>query len=249
MAPSPNCDDRIPPEGHDRPVIDTVILHYTGMDTAEAALERMCDAGAEVSAHYMIDEEGRTFELVPPEKRAWHAGVSSWQGREGLNHTSIGIELVNPGHELGYPDFAEAQIQSLLALLRRLQERFNIPSNRYLGHSDVAPDRKADPGEKFPWQRLAKEGFGVWLTSGCDATLTNKKTIIAKKGMMGSEIASLNKLLVLAGYSVPVNEEFSQMTVDALIAFQRHWHQESVHGYLDEDTLLVLKDIAKQLNS
>ena len=246
---SPNCDERLPPEGHDKPVIDTIILHYTGMESAEAALERMCDPDAEVSAHYMIDEQGKVFELVAPEKRAWHAGVSFWQGRNGLNHTSIGIELVNPGHDLGYLGFPEAQIESLLALLRSLRDKFDIPANRYLGHSDVAPGRKVDPGEKFPWQRLSEEGFGVWPTSRCDATLTNKKTILAKKGMMGSEIASLNKLLVLAGYSVPVNEEFSQMTADALAAFQRHWHQEGVHGYLDESTLVVLKDIAKRLNS
>ncbi len=248
FTPSPNCDDRLPPDGHTSPVIDTIVLHYTGMKTADAALKRMCDPDAAVSAHFMIDEMGRVFQLVPPEKRAWHAGVSFWQGREGLNHTSIGIEMVNPGHDFGYSDFPEAQIERLLGLLEDLSGQFQIPANRYLGHSDIAPDRKQDPGEKFPWKRLARMGFGVWPSDETVTGITNNKTILAKKGMIGPEIASLNKLLVLAGYSVSVNEEFSQMTVDALTAFQRHWRQEDVTGHMDEDTLLILKDVAKQLN-
>ncbi|HZQ39410.1 MAG TPA: N-acetylmuramoyl-L-alanine amidase [Rhizomicrobium sp.] len=154
--PSPNHDDRggVP--------IDMLVLHYTGMQTAEAALERLCDPAAKVSAHYTVDEAGRTYAHVPEARRAWHAGVSFWAGVTDVNARSIGIELVNPGHEFGYRAFPEAQIASLIALCHGILSRHPIPAARVLGHSDVAPARKEDPGELFPWGRLAKEGVGLW---------------------------------------------------------------------------------------
>jgi N-acetylmuramoyl-L-alanine amidase len=155
-VPSPNQDDR------GGAAIDMLVLHYTGMKTAKAALERLCDPAAKVSAHYTVDEDGTIYSHVPEARRAWHAGVSSWAGETDINARSIGIELVNPGHEYGYRDFAEPQIEALITLCHGILLRHPIPSARVLGHSDVAPARKEDPGELFPWQRLAKAGIGLW---------------------------------------------------------------------------------------
>jgi N-acetylmuramoyl-L-alanine amidase len=154
--PSPNHDDR------GCAVIDMLVLHYTGMKTADAALERLCDPAAKVSAHYTIDEEGTVYAHVAEARRAWHAGAAYWAGATDINARSIGIELVNPGHEFGYRDFAEDQIASLTTLCHSILMRHPIPSWRVLGHSDVAPARKEDPGELFPWQRLAMAGIGLW---------------------------------------------------------------------------------------
>ncbi len=243
-SPSPNFDARAAPEGHAGAVVDTVILHYTGMRSADDALARLCDAASEVSAHFLIEEGGTFHQLVAPDMRAWHAGVSHWRGREGMNHTSIGIELVNPGHEFGYRSFPTQQIECLLRLLEHLTRRFDILPSRFLGHSDVAPARKQDPGELFPWRHLSEFGFGLWADVD-----RNDKTILAKKAMVGPEITALNRSLKNIGYSVALSEEFSQMTHDALVAFQRHWRPETVNGYLDGGTKNVLDDIEKQINS
>lgn len=153
-CPSPNHNARTLP-------IDMIVLHYTGMPAGAEALARLCDSEAKVSAHYMIEEDGRVYRLVPEDRRAWHAGVSEWQGVTDINSCSIGIELVNPGHEWGYRPFPDVQIQALIALLDDIRARHVIPDNRILGHSDVAPGRKRDPGELFPWDRLAEAGHGT----------------------------------------------------------------------------------------
>jgi N-acetylmuramoyl-L-alanine amidase len=154
---SPNFDER--PGGAP---IDMLVIHYTGMPTAQDALERMCDADARVSAHYMIDEDGAVHALVPEGMRAWHAGVSSWRGHTDINARSIGIELVNPGHEFGYRPFSEAQMLALIELAGEILIRHPIQSRNVVGHSDIAPSRKTDPGELFDWKRLAAEGIGLW---------------------------------------------------------------------------------------
>ncbi len=153
-APSPNWNERKLP-------ISMVVLHYTGMESAAAALERMCDPAAEVSAHYMIDEDGTVTQLVDEAKRAWHAGRSSWRGETDVNSASIGIELVNPGHEFGYRPFPDAQIGALLPLLADIVKRHDIPRANVVGHSDVAPARKDDPGELFPWEELARHHLAL----------------------------------------------------------------------------------------
>lgn len=153
--PSPNHNDR-----RGRP-IDLIVLHYTGMPTAEAALERLTDPLAEVSAHYLIEESGKLWRLVADNRRAWHAGRGYWAGEHDVNARSLGIELVNPGHEWGYRPFPTAQIVTLTALLRHLRARHAIPPSRVIGHSDLAPLRKEDPGELFPWKRLAVEGLAL----------------------------------------------------------------------------------------
>jgi len=234
--PSPNFNIR--PEGA---VIDTVILHYTGMETAAAALERLTDTAAEVSAHYLIDEDGRVVQMVAEEHRAWHAGISAWQGRENLNHTSIGIELVNPGHEFGYRAFPEDQIAALLDLLAGIRERHKIPVSRYLGHSDIAPDRKTDPGELFPWARLAREGFGLW--SDVDGSDTRP---LPDDAATGEALVKLNKQLGIVGYHLEDKESFGVATQSIVRAFQAHWRPETVSGLYDIGTAAILRDIACQ---
>lgn len=154
---SPNFNDR---KGVTAP--DMVILHYTGMTDAQSALERLCSPDSEVSAHYFIETSGKTHQLVPDKHRAWHAGRSYWDGVSDINSHSIGIELENPGHDHGYRPFPGSQIASLLKLLQRLKATYQIAPDKYLAHSDIAPDRKQDPGELFPWQALAQKGFGLW---------------------------------------------------------------------------------------
>ena len=155
--PSPNCDDR--PEGQK---VDILLLHYTGMPDAGQALRRLRDPQAKVSAHYVIDLDGSVTRMVPEEKRAWHAGVSCWQGARDINARSIGIEIVNPGHEFGYRPFQLAQMDALVALAKDIKTRHDIAPERVLGHSDVAPTRKQDPGELFDWYRLSVEGIAIW---------------------------------------------------------------------------------------
>lgn len=152
--PSPNYGERPCP-------VDLVVLHYTGMETGAEALERLCDRDPGVSAHYLVEEDGRTYRLVAEEKRAHHAGVSEWAGRVNVNDFSIGIEIVNPGHYWGYKDFPDPQMASVITLLRDICLRHVIPKTRVVGHSDITPGRKEDPGEKFPWDRLADAGLAV----------------------------------------------------------------------------------------
>jgi N-acetylmuramoyl-L-alanine amidase len=209
--PSPNHDDR------GGATIDMLVLHYTGMQTAEAALERLCDPAAKVSAHYMIDEDGTVYALVPEELRAWHAGVSYWAGARDINARSIGIELVNPGHEFGYRAFPEAQIGALTELAGAILTRHPIPAWRVLGHSDVAPLRKDDPGELFPWGRLAGQGIGLWPSKGADPG--------------DAQVAAL---LVRFGYDPEAALE------KTLAAFQRHFRPARVDGMADAETRALL---------
>jgi N-acetylmuramoyl-L-alanine amidase len=214
--PSSNHDSR----GHDDrggTAIDMLVLHYTGMPTAKEALTRLCDPGAKVSAHYTIDEDGTVYAMVPEARRAWHAGLSFWAGARDINARSIGIELVNPGHEFGYRPFPPAQIQALTILSRQILDRHTIPAWRVLGHSDVAPARKDDPGELFPWAGLAAAGIGLWPRPGDDP---------------GE--AMVAPLLARYGYDpdVPVEK--------AVAAFQRHFRPSRVDGVADGETRTML---------
>lgn len=153
---SPNYNER-----KNNASIDMIIIHYTGMPTAKGALDRLCDPKAEVSAHYLIEKDGTLWQSVDEDKRAWHAGVSSWQGSFDINSCSIGIELENGGHEIGYEDFPEAQIDALISLCQAIKVRYNIDPARIIGHQHVAPERKFDPGPTFPWQKLADAGLAI----------------------------------------------------------------------------------------
>ncbi|MFZ0694371.1 MAG: N-acetylmuramoyl-L-alanine amidase [Alphaproteobacteria bacterium] len=223
---SPNQEPRPPGVA-----IDSLILHYTGMNSAKAALARFCNPETKVSAHYLVDEDGMVFLLVPEEKRAWHAGVSSWRRETNINDRSIGIELVNPGHEFGYRPFPEKQMAALIPLLREILARHSIPPPRVLGHSDVAPGRKSDPGELFDWARLAESGIGLWPES-------------AKKHSMKKEplppVSEVQSMLWAYGYSVPRNGVLDSETKNALIAFQRHFRPERIDGAIDSETFARL---------
>ncbi|SNB56097.1 N-acetylmuramoyl-L-alanine amidase [Arboricoccus pini] len=218
-APSPNWDAR------EQGRIDMIVLHYTGMPSGAEALARLRDPVAKVSAHFLLEEDGRLFRLVAETERAWHAGVSYWQGQERLNDVSIGIEIVNPGHEFGYRPFPDVQMRRLRTLLDDLVARFHIRPDRVLAHSDIAPDRKEDPGELFDWQVLARAGIGLWPEVG------------AGDGARG-DVADL---LAAIGYRRP-HDPVSLRT--ALVAFQRHWHPYAVDGQADESTLERLAAVA-----
>jgi N-acetylmuramoyl-L-alanine amidase len=201
-----------------------LILHYTGMRTAKEALDRLCDPAAMVSAHYLIDEDGTITRLVAEEQRAWHAGIASWRGRSDINGASIGIELVNPGHEFGYRRFPEPQMAALETLARDIFRRHPIPPRGVIGHSDVAPLRKQDPGELFDWPRLARAGIGFWpdFAAGGPATMPGLREI-------QSSLAAI-------GYVCPQSGAQDAATTAALLAFQRHFRPERCDGVLDTDT-------------
>ena len=215
--PSPNFNARPA-----RAQADIVILHYTGMHSAEAALHRMCDPAAEVSAHYMINDNGTVFRLVAEENRAWHAGVSYWQGATNINDRSIGIEIVNPGHDLGYRPFSDAQMLSLKILLRNIIQRHGIVPARVVGHSDVAPARKKDPGELFDWKALAAAGLAIWPHSAADPV----------------EPGAVAQTLYEIGYDPTVR------VAEAVVAFQRRFLPQSVTGEADLDTRALISAVA-----
>lgn len=217
-SPSPNFGPRR--DGR-RP--DLLVLHYTGMRTAAEALARMRDPASEVSAHYMIDEDGACHRLVDEAMRAWHAGVACWAGERDVNSASIGIELVNPGHEHGYRPFPDLQLARLVALCTELKARHGIAPHRFVGHSDVAPARKQDPGELFPWKYMARLGFGLWPKpnpTGAPATAMEAAFLLAE---IGYDIADLPA---------------------AIAAFQRRYRPSLIDGQLDRDTAALINGLA-----
>ena len=222
-APSPNFDAR-----HGPP--DMLVLHYTGMQSGEAALARLRDPEAKVSAHYMVEEDGRVFRLVPEERRAWHAGVSFWQGERDCNAKSIGIEIVNPGHEFGYRPFPKVQIDQVIALVGDIRSRWTIPGDRIVGHSDIAPGRKEDPGELFPWKRLAKAGHGLWIEPNPAPGMP------LQTGDEGAGVLVLQSGLARLGYDVERDGQYDERLATIVTAFQRHWRPEAVHGVADGET-------------
>lgn len=217
--PSPNYDKRTNS-------IDMLVLHYTGMKTADEAIERMCDADAKVSAHYMIDTSGEIFKLVDESKRAWHAGKAFWRGNTNINDRSIGIELVNKGHEFGYHKFPDAQMDSLISLSNRIVSKYSIPAHNVVGHSDIAPTRKTDPGELFDWKRLACEGVGVWTDEALEANKSN---------------GTFKDMLTAIGY----NTSSEKTALASLTAFQRHFLPNHISGQVDGITLARLNQILK----
>ncbi|HML11177.1 MAG TPA: N-acetylmuramoyl-L-alanine amidase [Stellaceae bacterium] len=233
--PSPNHDSRddvAESLGAGTPRIDMLVLHYTGMQSADAALDRLCDPTARVSAHYVIEEDGAIWRLVPEERRAWHAGVSSWLGETTLNTVSIGIEIVNPGHEWGYRPFPEVQMEVVEALCRDIMERRRIPAHRVVGHSDIAPTRKSDPGELFDWRRLARAGIGLWPEPSAELRGRRGRGVgIVERAAALSDLARI-------GYQV----EPSNLT-PAVTAFQRRFRPERWDGRLDGETAGRLSEV------
>ena len=232
--PSPNFDARRAPP-------DMVILHYTGMQTGEAAIARLRDPKARVSAHYVVEEDGEVFRLVPEERRAWHAGKSFWRGETDCNARSIGIEIVNPGHEWGYRAFPDHQVEAVIGLLDGIRSRWEVPDGRIIGHSDVAPDRKEDPGELFPWKRLAEAGHGLWAEP---AAAPGAALDIGDEGP-GVFIfqAGLTKL----GYDAAPSGQFDAATATIVRAFQRHWRPERIDAIADGETRARLMALLRLL--
>lgn len=235
--PSPNFDPR------GGVSIDMLILHYTGMGDCAGALDWLCDAASKVSAHYLIDEDGTAYTMVPEEQRAWHAGVASWHGEDNINARSIGIELVNPGHELGYPDFPEAQMAALEALAEEIVQRHDIAAPRVLGHSDVAPGRKQDPGERFDWRRLAAAGIGLWPDGAVEA----EPGAALRHGDAGEGVALWQSHLAAFGYGVPDHGRYDDATRAVVTAFQRHFRAGLVDGTADAETRGVLARLLDML--
>jgi len=216
-----------------------IVLHYTGMPIVEEALLRLRDPKARVSCHYCVLENGSIVQLVPEAKRAWHAGVSSWQGQTDTNSRSIGIEIANPGHDYGYPDFPKRQIAAVIALCRGVLSRHVILPENIVAHSDVAPSRKQDPGEKFPWRQLAMSGVGIWVEP-----LPPSDTIVLRPGDAGPTVSALQKSFKDYGYGVEENGQYDQVTADVVTAFQRHFRPARVDGTADSSTVETLKKLS-----
>ncbi|MGZ3409451.1 MAG: N-acetylmuramoyl-L-alanine amidase [Xanthobacteraceae bacterium] len=229
IAASPNFDARAAS-------VDMILLHYTGMESTDAAEKRLCDPTAKVSSHYLVYEDGTIVQMVPEARRAWHAGVSSWQGVTDINSCSIGIEIANSGHEFGYTDFPKAQIDSVIALCRDIVARHKVPAARVLAHSDVAPARKNDPGEKFPWDKLAAAGVGLWV----EPTEIHAGPEL-DPGDRGEAISHLQTMLKNFGYGIDVTGAYDTATTEVITAFQRHFRPARVDGFADHSTTETLK--------
>ena len=225
--PSPNHNER-----KGKP-IDSIVLHYTGMESADAALDLLCDPLHEVSCHYLVAADGQAFQLVPEARRAWHAGRGSWAGETDMNARSIGIEMANAGHKYGAPPFEDAQIETVIALCRDIAARHRIAPTRILGHSDIAVRRKVDPGEVFPWDRLAAAGVGHWVPP---APLIETAGHSLQLEDSGIEVAELQQSLASYGYDLAVTGIYDQATSNVVEAFQRHFRPAQVHGIADPST-------------
>ena len=235
--PSPNFNER---QGVAGP--DILIMHYTGMKSCAEAVARLTSAEARVSSHYTIDEDGTIYAHVPEKLRAWHAGASSWRGATDINSRSIGIEIVNPGHEFGYREFPEAQIEAVIRLSKAIVGRHPIPARNVIGHSDIAPGRKTDPGELFPWKRLAAAGLGLWvdMPAGREASLS--------RGASGERVSELQAALAHFGYGLEVNGSYDEHTVVVVGAFQQHFRQAIFDGVADAETQARLRALNEMLD-
>jgi len=208
-----------------------LVMHYTGMRTAEEALTRLCDEQAKVSAHYVVEENGIIHSLVDEKDCAWHAGVSFWRGQRNVNPVSIGIEIVNPGHEWGYRAFPEAQMKAVAQLASEIVARHSITPRDVVGHSDIAPQRKEDPGELFNWAWLARQGVGLWPGKRGRGA---EKGRTLKAGDTGEPVLKMQSDLAEYGYEIPLSGTFDEVTTKVVIAFQRHFRPSDISGAWDE---------------
>jgi N-acetylmuramoyl-L-alanine amidase len=233
VVASPNHGER--PSGR-RPTM--LILHYTGMPDEGEALRWLCSPVAQVSAHYFVFEDGRVLQLVRESRRAWHAGVSHWDGDTDINSSSIGIEIANAGHPGGLPPFGDEQVESVIALAKDIVTRWGIAPERVLAHSDIAPGRKLDPGERFPWERLHRAGVGHWVPP---APIRDGRFFA--RGDRGIPIEALQAMLAMYGYGLPITGAFDEDTEKVVAAFQRHFRPERVDGIADASTITTLRDL------
>ena len=238
QRPSPNHNARKGP-------VSLLVLHYTGMDTAEAAIERLCDQNAQVSAHYVVCEDGRIVQLVQDERRAWHAGLGGWAGERDVNSVSIGVEIVNGGHCYGLPEFPHAQINAVIALSQQIMARHALHAGDVIGHSDLAPERKLDPGERFPWARLADHGVGVWP----DPVSGGRTLRFAPGQNEGEGLAQVQGDLSRIGYALASDGVYGPRTRAVVAAFQRRFRPGHVDGLIDAETqglIAAVRDLTRR---
>lgn len=234
---SPNHGERV-----DVTAPDMIILHYTGMGTEDSALSWLCNAESQVSCHYFVREDGAVLQLVPESRRAWHAGKSYWRGVEDINSRSIGIEIANVGHPGGLPDYTPEQIAAVIELCQDCGRRWSIAPELVLGHSDIAPIRKVDPGEKFPWGTLSQHGVGHWI----------EPTAVAggrffQRGDHGQPVEALQSMLSLYGYAIDITGSYDDKTEGVVKAFQQHFRQAKVDGVADVSTIDTLHRLITHL--
>ncbi len=218
--------------------IDMLVMHYTGMATATASLARLCDLDVAVSCQYLVDLEGNITQMVEEQHRAWHAGASLWCGISDNNARSIGIEVQNKGHELGYHRFPDAQMDVLEALCLEILSRHDIPKRNVVAHSDIAPGRKLDPGELFNWERLGKAGIGLWVEA---APIEPGQCL--QMGDNGTPVEALQAMFALYGYEIEISGAYDRQTRDVVFAFQQHWRQERCDGVADISTVKTLREL------
>jgi N-acetylmuramoyl-L-alanine amidase len=247
LPDEPDAEVRVSPNfGPRRETLepDMIVLHYTGMASAAAAEAWLCDPASEVSSHYLVHEDGRIVQMVRESDRAWHAGKSIWFGRTDINSCSIGIEIANPGHSLGYPDFPRRQIDAVITLCAGISKRHSIAAERVLAHSDIAPGRKIDPGEKFPWATLFAAGIGHLVKA-----LPVRRGPVLKAGDAGAEVEALQSMLSLYGYGIGISGIFDRQTEVVVEAFQRHFRPRKVDGVADGSTLRTLQGLLHSLSA
>lgn len=238
IFPSPNHGERKLSDGSAGRRPDMLVVHYTGMPVAGEALQWLCNPVSQVSAHYFVFENGHTLQLVPEGRRAWHAGASHWAGETDINSCSIGIEIAHPGHPGGLPDYPEAQLAATLNLCRDICTRWGIPPERVLAHSDIAPGRKIDPGENFPWRRFAEAGVGIYVEP---APIRGGRFFA--RGDAGQPVEALQSMFAMLGYGIPITGLYDERTEAVVAAFQRHWRQDKVDGVADASTITTLRDL------
>ena len=219
--------------------IKIIVIHYTGMQSEVDALNRLTDFKSKVSCHYLINEKGKIISIVPDNYTAWHAGKSRWGKLSSLNKSSIGIELVNPGHNFGYKKFGKKQISALIQLIKKLIKKYNINKKNIVGHSDIAPLRKKDPGEKFPWKILAKSNIGIWHNLKQKKLMKNRKKKILKK-----EKLIFFKFLNKIGFQTRFNIKKSKYQKKLIEAFQRRFRPELISGIIDKECFFIAKNLS-----
>ena len=221
--------------------IKIIVIHYTGMQSERESIIRLCNPKSKVSSHFVINRSGKIYRLVRDNQIAWHAGKSCWRKYKNLNKNSIGIELVNKGHQFGYTNFKKKQLASLIKICKILIKKYQIKKKNIVGHSDIAPLRKIDPGEKFPWQELANKKIGIWHWCKPDLLRKLRKIRILKKSDKMKFIKNLHKI----GYCIQTNDKF--FFVKIVKAFQRHYRKELINGRVDKECLIIAQNLSKKL--
>jgi len=221
--------------------IKIIIIHYTGMQSERESIIRLCSTKAKVSSHFLINQNGKVYRFVQDNQIAWHAGKSCWGKYKNLNKNSIGIELVNKGHQFGYTNFKKNQLLSLIKICKILVKKYKIKKRNIIGHSDIAPLRKIDPGEKFPWKQLSKKNIGIWHSSKSRLLRKFRRIKISSKKDKIKFIKNLKKI----GYCFPINNK--PFFVKIVKAFQRHYRKEAINGFLDKECLIIAEDLSKKL--